>query len=653
MRLRRAVRQLDRRRVFKSAIRTALGIALAGSASNLAVAQQAATLPLPVWEAALPTQGPGTAIILPALPDVKPCGDECCDEATRDTSRDFVRLIGLKSRKPVIETPSLPPSTPVAGDKPAAEPGLGIVWSAQTPSTPDSLPAQPRAASMVVAAAATAPGTGEPSRKPAARASQPQQMKFTIGDTQREDAFCDIDIPLMLPSYDETTQAKTPAAPSTARQPEIVASGRATRLSGDARQDVSAPRALSENTAELADTAETSLPAQTGAPQLPRVQTPEVPAPPKRSSSPEQPIAQLPEPKIPAPNFSGQPELVEQSSQRVALNTKSASTHFSLSDSSTDLTDAEPDSQANQGQAEAREEESSKETMAGSDEPTTAAELARVATSELPSTSSSRNQPHTGTGMQVQIEGETPASDMASSRSNNSAPRPTFQPQATKLPKRFTDNTSRFTDSNSAPTASRPRPIPASFASQPGSGSVDSQIDSTASSRRSATQAHSNTDASASLPVALPEVSRKLRITAEQTISLDADSTIQQTSVEDPSICSLILSGENTVSLVGIQSGTTRVAIVTTSPSGKPDVQVYQITVDDAGTAQVGLAQLADSIDATVVNLYQGSDISVSAGDGNLIVAGFASSENEAKRILSLVRRTSLMPVIDRVQVKR
>lgn len=127
------------------------------------------------------------------------------------------------------------------------------------------------------------------------------------------------------------------------------------------------------------------------------------------------------------------------------------------------------------------------------------------------------------------------------------------------------------------------------------------------------------------------------------------DSNIVELSIEHPRVCQLIQSGNRTISLVGLQSGATRIAMVTTSDAGERLVEIREITVTGQNTAQADGRTLAEDISVMVRKLYPTSDVQVVSRDGNLIVQGFTESEANAKKILAFVRKTSLTPVIDRL----
>lgn len=144
----------------------------------------------------------------------------------------------------------------------------------------------------------------------------------------------------------------------------------------------------------------------------------------------------------------------------------------------------------------------------------------------------------------------------------------------------------------------------------------------------------------------------ELSVALQDSISLRVDSIVVQTSVEDPTVCRVLKAGNQLVSLIGMKPGTTRVAIVKASSDGQRQVEMHTIRVGEAARADAGLTELAHGINETVSRLFVQSEVQVRTHDGGLIVQGRTDSETEAKRILALVRKTSLLPVTDRLQVR-
>lgn len=64
----------------------------------------------------------------------------------------------------------------------------------------------------------------------------------------------------------------------------------------------------------------------------------------------------------------------------------------------------------------------------------------------------------------------------------------------------------------------------------------------------------------------------------------------------------------------------------------------------------MGLAGLAKDISRSVAKMVPHSDVEIVAYTDYLLVHGFTPYESNAKKILALVRKTSLVPVVDQLK---
>lgn len=140
-----------------------------------------------------------------------------------------------------------------------------------------------------------------------------------------------------------------------------------------------------------------------------------------------------------------------------------------------------------------------------------------------------------------------------------------------------------------------------------------------------------------------------LRVGVHDALVLNSDTPIAELSVENPKLCQLIQTGAKTYSLIGVQPGSTRIALVSLTSQGDRAVEIREVTVA-AATANSGIDGLAKEIATALDQLYPNYAIEVDVFEKSLLVQGEVASESEAKRIIAFVRKTSLMPVIDRLQ---
>ena len=141
-----------------------------------------------------------------------------------------------------------------------------------------------------------------------------------------------------------------------------------------------------------------------------------------------------------------------------------------------------------------------------------------------------------------------------------------------------------------------------------------------------------------------------LTLGLQESQNLSAQFVITELSVEHPSICQLMQTGESSVSLVGIRPGSTRIALVMVNDSGERQVEIHEVSVTTASAAAQSLPDLAAEISRAVGRLVPNSDVEIVAYEDYILVHGFTHYESDAKKILSLVRKTSLVPVVDELK---
>ena len=135
-----------------------------------------------------------------------------------------------------------------------------------------------------------------------------------------------------------------------------------------------------------------------------------------------------------------------------------------------------------------------------------------------------------------------------------------------------------------------------------------------------------------------------LSVGLQEAQALSTESTITELSVEHPTICQLVQTGENSVSLIGMRPGSTRIALITVK-DGERQVEVHEVSVGASAAAELSLPDLAKEISRKVAQAVPHSDIEIVAYTDYLLVHGFTPYESDAKKIMSLVRKTSLVPL--------
>ena len=148
-------------------------------------------------------------------------------------------------------------------------------------------------------------------------------------------------------------------------------------------------------------------------------------------------------------------------------------------------------------------------------------------------------------------------------------------------------------------------------------------------------------------------VGEALTVDREDSALVTLESPVLEYSVEHPGICKLIKTGENVLSLVGLKQGETRIAVVTADADGKRSIEIRNVRVASASSPQTELRNLSRDLTQSIANLYPHCRVQVVTRGEELIVQGYTESEKDARKILSLVRKTTLTPVIDQVKSGR
>lgn len=175
--------------------------------------------------------------------------------------------------------------------------------------------------------------------------------------------------------------------------------------------------------------------------------------------------------------------------------------------------------------------------------------------------------------------------------------------------------------------------------------SLDSSLSTESQSNAEPTEA---TGSTAEPEATIVETQLHFTVGPRGSLQLTSGNRIVGVSVEQEEICQLIQTGPRSYSLIGVREGHTRVALIT-EVSGQRQIEIQQVTVDPRGTTGSDLSALAESITQTIRQLYPHNRVQVAAQGRQLFVSGKVDSEESARRILSLVRKTSLTPVVDQL----
>ncbi len=141
----------------------------------------------------------------------------------------------------------------------------------------------------------------------------------------------------------------------------------------------------------------------------------------------------------------------------------------------------------------------------------------------------------------------------------------------------------------------------------------------------------------------------RLEVDLHESTNVETAQVISGLSVEHPELCQVLKSGERSLSFVGLKAGQTRVALFTTDASGERKIEIREVVIAGSENRLDDMKSLATEIGRSVHSMYPHSQIEVIAEADGLTVQGYAGTEEEAKKIIGLVRRTSLQPVVDRL----
>ncbi len=135
--------------------------------------------------------------------------------------------------------------------------------------------------------------------------------------------------------------------------------------------------------------------------------------------------------------------------------------------------------------------------------------------------------------------------------------------------------------------------------------------------------------------------------------SLELPGTIIDFAVENLTFCQAMKVNVSSITLIGLRVGQTRLAVRYEDAAGNTALRVYLLSIFNSNNSNISDVELAQELAKTVKSLYPASKLEVVTERGSLVVRGTAASEDEAQSVLTLVRRTTLRPVVDRLTTRR
>ena len=187
--------------------------------------------------------------------------------------------------------------------------------------------------------------------------------------------------------------------------------------------------------------------------------------------------------------------------------------------------------------------------------------------------------------------------------------------------------------------------------------SIDSATDPATGAEMPITEASAEPIAAPPAKLKLPEGTRfvPLQINLASVRSLTLGGTLQDLHVMDDSVCQAVATAPNQVKLIGTGNGVTQLVLWAESEneSGQTrrQLRAFEIRVDDH-TAAAAADDSLDMLGRSIGTTFPTADVSLAHNGDRLHVTGHCRTESDAKKILRMVRRTCLMPVVDDLTVR-
>ena len=146
----------------------------------------------------------------------------------------------------------------------------------------------------------------------------------------------------------------------------------------------------------------------------------------------------------------------------------------------------------------------------------------------------------------------------------------------------------------------------------------------------------------------------KLHLNRAQVRSLTIGGVVRRVNVSDQDVCQAIAAGPNQVKLIGTGYGVTRLVVwADTSDDAPTKTKTFEIHVEDAvennGTSAKSKTEV---LNRSILRAFPNANISVHQMSDRLLVSGECDSEDDARKIIRMVRKTCLIPVRDEIKVR-
>ena len=154
----------------------------------------------------------------------------------------------------------------------------------------------------------------------------------------------------------------------------------------------------------------------------------------------------------------------------------------------------------------------------------------------------------------------------------------------------------------------------------------------------------------------LPEITgakpSALYMTRTQVRSLTIGGHVRRVAVGDKNVCQAFAAGPNQLKLIGTGNGVTRLVVwADTTDSSPTRVRSFEIHVEDKA-APSGIEDKTAIINQSIRQAFPNSRVVVQQQRNSLVASGDCQSEEAAKDIIRMIRKTCLIPVRDEIKVR-
>jgi hypothetical protein len=146
-------------------------------------------------------------------------------------------------------------------------------------------------------------------------------------------------------------------------------------------------------------------------------------------------------------------------------------------------------------------------------------------------------------------------------------------------------------------------------------------------------------------------LTRSIELESQSATAFDIPGTIKSVAVQDEDVCRALYN-ERTISFVGDKSGSTLVQIWTGENKDVP--QLVKVTVSQPWQKPTSTPSDMRDVRQVIAQAFPSANVNIITNeDGTMEVRGTADTEDQAVRILEIVRKLCLVPVKDKVTVSR